>query len=88
MSITVETNKTVVQFLDVEFNLQNESFKPYIKPNDVPLYVHQQSNHPTSVLKNIPAAINRRISALSSNEEMFMSVAPLYQEALKNQDIV
>jgi hypothetical protein len=36
------------------------------------------------VLKNIPASINRRISALSSNEEMFLSVAPLYQEAINN----
>ena len=83
LSITVETNKKVVQFLDVEFDLHNESYKPYIKPNDVPSYVHQLSNHPPCVLKNIPAAINRRISALSSNKEIFMSVAPLYQEALR-----
>ena len=77
LSITVEANKTVVQFLDVEFNLEKDTFKPFIKPNDVPNYVHHQSNHPPSVLKNIPAAINRRISALSSSEEMFESVAQL-----------
>ena len=65
LSITVEANKTVVQFLDVEFNLEKDTFKPFIKLNDVPTYVHQLSNHPPSVLKNIPAAINRRISALS-----------------------
>jgi hypothetical protein len=84
LSITVEANKTVVQFLDVEFNLEKDTFKPFIKPNDVPNYVHHQSNHPPSVLKNIPAAINRRISALSSSEEMFESVAQLYQDALDN----
>ena len=84
LSITVEANKKVVQFLDVELNLEKETFKPFIKPNDVPLYVHQDSDHPPTVLKNIPAAINRRISALSSNEEMFESVAPIYQEALNN----
>ena len=82
LSITVEANKKVVQFLDVEFSLENDTFKPFIKPNDVPLYVHIQSDHPPSVLNNIPAAINRRISALSSNLKMFESVAPLYQEAL------
>ena len=82
LSLTVDANKTVVQFLDVEFNLEKESFKPFIKPNDVPSYVHQLSNHPPSILRNIPASINRRISALSSDEEMFMSVAPLYQEAI------
>ena len=84
LSLTVDANKTVVQFLDVEFNLEKDTFKPFIKPNDVPSYVHQLSNHPPSVLRNIPASINRRISALSSNEEMFLSVAPLYQEALSN----
>ena len=41
-------------------------------------------NHPKTILKNIPAARNKRISALSSNEEMFNSVAPLFQEAIKN----
>ena len=34
--------------------------------------------------KNIPIAINKRLSALSSSKEMFDSVAPRYQEALKN----
>ena len=72
----------MVNFLDVEFNLEKGTFKPFIKSNDVPTYVHQQSNHPQSVLKNIPAAINRRISALSSSEEMFESVAQRYQDAL------
>ena len=84
LSITGEANKKVVQFLDVEFDLDRGTYKPFIKPSDVPLYVHQFSNHPQTVLNNIPAAINRRISALSSNEEMFESVAPLYQEAIKN----
>ena len=84
LSITVDANKKVVQFLDVEFNLENETYQPFIKPNDVPLYVHQLSNHPPSVLKNIPVAVNRRISALSSSEEIFKTVAPLYQEALRN----
>ena len=79
----MEANKNSVQFLDVEFDLKQESFKLFIKPGDVPLYVHKLSNHPQVVLKNIPAAVNKRISALSSNEEMFLSVAPLFQEALK-----
>ena len=34
--------------------------------------------------KNIPASVNRRLSALSSSEEMFKSVSKIYQEALDN----
>ena len=84
LEITIEANQKMVQFLDVELNLNDDTFKPYIKPNDTPIYVNRDSNHPPSVTKNIPAAINRRLSALSSNEKMFQSVVETYQEALKN----
>ena len=82
LSITIEANKKIVDFLDVTMNLENDTYKPFIKPNDNPLYVSRESNHPPNVTKNIPAAVNRRLSAISSNEEMFWSAAPLYQEAL------
>ena len=82
LEITAETNKTVVQFLDVEFDISKDTYKPFIKPNDTPTYVHRQSDHPQTILNNIPLAVNKRISALSSNEEIFDSVAPLYQDAL------
>ena len=83
LEITIEANKKSVQFLDVEFDLEMETFKPFLKPGDTPTYVHAQSNHPPSILRNIPEAINRRLSNLSSDEQMFQSVAPVYQEALE-----
>ena len=82
LQVTVEANKKVVQFLDADFDLNERTFKPYLKPGDTPLYVHADSNHPPRILKNIPKSINKRLSALSSNEDMFLSVAPLYQNAL------
>ena len=84
LRITIEANKKVVQYLDVELNLNNGTYKPYIKPNDVPLYVNKDSSHPPHVIKNIPEAVNRRLSALSSNQELFDSVKAPYQEALNN----
>ena len=85
LSITIEAiNTKIVKFLDVEFNLENESYKPYLKPGDSPVYVNSQSNHPPSVKKNIPEAINRRLSNLSSDETQFLSIAPVYQEAIKS----
>ena len=81
--MTGDANKKIVKFLDVELNLSENTYKPYIKPNDIPLYVNVKSNHPSCITKNIPEAINKRLTALSSNEEMFNSVAPLYQDALK-----
>ena len=84
LKITIEANKKVVQYLDVELNLEKGSFRPYMKPGDTPLYVHIKSNHPPAITKNIPASINRRLSNLSSDEEMFDSVAPIFQKALEN----
>ena len=84
LNLTIEANKKIVQYLDVELNLNDGSFRPYIKPNDKPLYVHRDSNHPKNVAKNIPESVNRRLSALSSSEEMFNSVSKIYQEALDN----
>ena len=36
LSLTVDANKKSVQFLDVELDLMNESYKPFTKPNDIP----------------------------------------------------
>ena len=51
---------------------------------DLPLYVHSQSNHPRSVLKNIPRSINDRLSKLSSSEEIFDAAVPPYKQAISN----
>ena len=82
LQITIEANKKSVQFLDAEFNLEEGSFKPFLKPGDKPVYVNARSNHPPAILRNIPQSINRRLSALSSDVNKFNSVSPIYQEAL------
>ena len=53
-----------------------------MKPNDTPTYVHQESNHPRGILKNIPLSVNKRLSSISSNEEVFDLAKHPYQEAL------
>ena len=46
------------------------------------MYVNKQSNHPPAVTKNIPLAVNRRLSSISSSKEIFDSAAPIYQAEL------
>ena len=83
LRITIEANKKVVNFLDVTLDLTTEKYKPYSKPTNTPLYVHSKSNHPPCIIKNIPEAINKRLSEISSDEEAFKEAAPPYQEALQ-----
>ena len=54
-----------------------------MKPNDVPTYVHKDSNHPKAILENIPHSVNRRLSTISSNSDVFKQAIPPFQEALK-----
>ena len=83
LSVTIHSSLKVVDFLDVTLDLMTGLHKPYCKPNTKPLYVHAKSNHPSSILKNIPENINKRLSILSSNEQVFRSSTTLHQEALK-----
>ena len=65
LKITVEANMTKVNFLDVTLDLQSGKHYPYTKEGNIPLYVHKKSNHPPSILKNIPESINKRLSDIS-----------------------
>ena len=86
LKIEINVNKTVVDFLDVTLDLRNNTYQPYMKPNNVPRYVHKLSNHPPSILKNIPQSVNDRLCKLSSSKEKFEAAAPTNQEALKRYD--
>ena len=46
LEVTIDANLKTVDFLDITMELQTDTFRPFIKPNTVPLYVHCQSNHP------------------------------------------
>ena len=84
LKITIEANIKSIDYLDITMDLRAGTYKPFMKPNNKPLYVHKQSNHPPNIIKNIPESINRRLSSISSNETIFNEAAPEYQQALKN----
>ena len=83
LKITIEANLKTVNFLNVTLDLGNESYKPYRKPNDNPLYINASSNHPPSILKQLPKNISKRVSGISSSKEIFDQAAPYYNDALK-----
>ena len=43
-----------IDFLDITMDLRTGKYKPFMKSNNTPLYVHKDSNHPPSIIKNIP----------------------------------
>ena len=79
LKITAKTGKTSINFC-----LNSESYQPYRKPNDEPLYINRNSNHPPTILSRLPQTISKRISSLSSNFKLFSRAAPIYNAALEN----
>ena len=51
LNITIQANLKEVNFLDVTFNLPTDSYKPYKKPNDNPIYTSTPNPtiHPISL---------------------------------------
>ena len=72
-----------IDFLDVTLDLNSRTYKTFNKPNNTPLYVHKQSSHPPNVTKNIPLAVNQRISSNSSDSKLFEETKGPFQEALQ-----
>ena len=76
LTITATANMKIVNFLDITLDLTNEKFKPYRKPNDDTLYINSHSNHPPSIIKQLPKSISHRISSLAADQTTFDHAAP------------
>ena len=57
-NIVSETNHKVVNFLDLTLNLSTGKYKPYKKPDNKPLYINVNSNHPPNIIKNLLESIS------------------------------
>ena len=84
LSITIVMNACIVNFLDVTLNLTTGKHAPYRKPNDTPLYIHKDSNHPRNIINRIPDMIQSRLSDLSSDAKEFNNAKDDYVAALSN----
>ena len=78
-------NLKTVDFLDVRFDLVNNTYQPYRKPNNELVYIHKQSNHSPNILKELPKSINnRQISDISCDEHVCNNTKETYEKALES----
>ena len=87
LNITMQCSLKIVNYFDVIVNLSNATYRPICKPNNKIVYIHKESNHPPSILRQITLSIEYRISKHSSDEKIFKESTQIYQEALKNPEI-
>ena len=83
LDITAEANIKVVDFLDVLLDLESGTYRPYSKPNSCTKYISPDSNHPRTIIQNIPEAVAKRLSGVSSSKEMFLAEVQPYQDAMQ-----
>ena len=86
LSITIDTNLIETDFLDVSFNLNTGKYFLFKKPNNAPQYIHSKSNHPPSIIKQLPSMTNKCISSLSCDETEFSKAKITYKTALQNSE--
>ena len=83
LKIEISCNLHHVDFLDVSLDLRTGKYSPFRKPNDTPLYIHCKSNHPPSIIKQLPEMVSDRISGISCDANEFDKVKDVYNSSLK-----
>ena len=83
LSITTKANLKALNFLDIQLDLINSSYRPYRTPNDNLMYFDINPNRPPNIKKQIPKSISKRICELSSKKEIFNNNIRTYNDALK-----
>ena len=77
LNIIIQCNMKVVNYLDVTFNLNDGTYKSHTNSNNEIKYIHKNSNHPPSIIWQIPLCTESSLSTLSFNEKIFHEAVPL-----------
>ena len=54
------------------------------KSSNTPLYIHANSNHPSSIVKKLPKMVKKRISGLFCDDSAFNNAKVIYESVLKH----
>ena len=77
-----ESNLRIINDLDVTLNLNDGSFRPCNKPDDIIQYINKEFNHLPNLIKHLPASIGKRLSNNSFDEKIFQESAIYYEDTL------
>ena len=64
---------------------QSELYQTYHKPDNKILYIHKDSNHTPSILRQIPTSNEKIISTISSKESFVICFNPPFSDNVKNK---
>ena len=82
LDVIIESKMKIVNYFDATFNLNEGTYRSYQKPDHISQYIHVESNHPPNIIKQIPKTVEKRLSQLSFNEDIFNESTPFYENKL------
>ena len=88
LNITVKTSLKTVDFLDVRLDLINHTYQRYRKPNSETVCINKHSNYPPNILKELPKTINKGITDISCNQDIFDAAKSTYEQALSKSGLM
>ena len=88
LEISAESNLKIVNYLDVTLNLNDGSFRPCDKSDDIIQYINKEFNHPPNLIKHLPASIEKRLSNNSFDEKIFQESAIYYEDSLNKAGFI
>ena len=75
LKITIQCNLKIVDYLDATFNLTDSSYRQFNKTNNEISYMHKQSNHPPSIIKQLPSSVESYlIPSSNKNNLIYLSL--------------
>ena len=80
LDIFIQCNLKITNYLDITLNLNDGSYR---KLKEETNYIHINSDHPPSIIEEIPRSIEKRLSILSSSKDIFQESAIYYEKCLK-----
>ena len=83
LDMTDWTEGRKLDYLDIEFDMADESFRPHTKPMDGSRYVSPMSDHPKMTIRSIPTIVEKRISMLCSSREVHDREKEAFQAKLR-----
>ena len=71
LKITIQCNLNTLDYLNVTFNHRYSSYHSFNKTINEINYIHGITNHPPSIIKQLPLSVKRCLNELSLNEKIF-----------------
>ena len=82
LEIAAESNLKIVNYLDVTLNLNDGSFRPCDKSDDIIQYINKEFNRSHNLIKHLPVSIEKQFSNNSFDKKIFKEPAIYYQDTL------